>query len=126
MSSRKWCREAVSGCRGGPESLLGGGCGWLVTSQPGTSSVVLDIHQLEGDDRLGAVLDPEFAEGGVIWALMVARGSTVLDIHLLEGDDRLGAVLDPEFAEGGVIWALMMARGSTVLDIHLLEGDDRL
>ncbi|WP_323930774.1 hypothetical protein, partial [Aeromonas caviae] len=73
---------------------------------------------LQGDDRLDAVLDPEFAEGGVIWALMVARGSTVLDIHLLEGDDRLGGVFDPKFAEGGVIWALMVARGSTVLDIH--------
>ena len=48
----------------GPESLLGGGCGWLDTSQPGTSSVVLDAHLLQGDDCLGAVLDPEFAEGG--------------------------------------------------------------
>ena len=58
-------------------------------------STVLDIHLLEGDDRLGGVFDPKFAEGGVIWALMMARGSTVLDIHLLEGDDCLGAVLDP-------------------------------
>ncbi len=46
-------------------------------------STVLDIHLLEGDDRLGGVFDPKFAEGGVIWALMMARGSTVLDIHLL-------------------------------------------
>ncbi len=38
---------------------------------------------------------------GVMWALMVARGSVVLDIHLLQGDDRLGAVLDAQFAENG-------------------------
>ncbi|MNR42564.1 hypothetical protein D3C85_1610950 [compost metagenome] len=27
-------------------------------------SVVLDVHLLQGDDSLGAVLDAEFAEGG--------------------------------------------------------------
>ena len=27
-------------------------------------SVFLDIHLLQGDDRLGAILDAEFAKGG--------------------------------------------------------------
>ncbi|KTA78518.1 hypothetical protein VO68_00490 [Aeromonas salmonicida] len=40
-------------------------------------------------------------KAGVIWTLMVARGSVVLDIHLLQGDDRLGAVLDAGLAKGG-------------------------
>ncbi|MFM5145935.1 hypothetical protein [Aeromonas rivipollensis] len=61
-------------------------------------SVVLDVHLLQGDDRLGAILDAEFAE---VWARRVTRISVVLDIHLLQSDDRLGAILDAEFAEGG-------------------------
>ncbi len=48
---------------------------------------------------------------GVIWTLMVARGSVVLDIHLLQGDDRLGAVLDAEFAKGGSDMGLEGGKG---------------
>ncbi len=47
------------------------------------------------------VLTLGLRKAGVIWTLMVARGSVVLDIHLLQGDDCLGAVLDAGLAKGG-------------------------
>ncbi|PBO12240.1 hypothetical protein CI710_02705 [Aeromonas salmonicida] len=46
-------------------------------------------------------LTPSLRKAGVIWTLMVVRGSVVLDIHLLQGDDRLGAILDAGLAKGG-------------------------
>ncbi|KEP92374.1 hypothetical protein DA11_03770, partial [Aeromonas caviae] len=70
---------------------------------------------LQGDDCLGAVLDPKFAEGGVIWALMVARVQLSLISICWRAMTAWVGVFDPKFAEGGVIWALMVARGSTVL-----------
>ncbi len=47
------------------------------------------------------VLTLGLRKAGVIWTLMVARGSVVLDIHLLQGDDRLGAALDAGLSKGG-------------------------
>ena len=66
-----------------------------------SDSILLDIHLLQGDDRLGAVLDAGLAKGGSDMDLDGGKGSVVLDIHLLQGDDRLGAVFDAGLAKGG-------------------------
>jgi hypothetical protein len=51
--------------------------------------VVLDIQLLQGNHRLGAILDVELAEGGSDMGPEGDKGSVILDIQLLQGNHRL-------------------------------------